>query len=68
MDLADSLVELVEVCVFLLTEAVEPHVLVIPVICDQICVPVAEVFSLKLHRSLDLDLLHATVLWHTIYI
>ena len=49
MDLADSLVELVEVSVFLLTEAVEPHVLVIPVICDQICVPVAEVFSLKLH-------------------
>lgn len=49
MDLVDGLVELVEVLLLLLAETVQPHVLVLLVVCYQVRVSVPQVFLPEFH-------------------
>lgn len=61
VDLIDRLIELVIELVLLFSETVQPYVLVLLVICDQIRVTVSKVFLMEFHWSLEPNLFHATI-------
>ena len=63
VDLVDCLIEFVEVFVLLLSKTVKPNTRVFLVICYQVRVATSKIFLTKFHRSLQPDLLHASVFW-----